>query len=72
LEWSTLFGRRSGRDRVRGGVDSAAFFSHSIGEHLLIRGRGSLPLLRRALAQIDGLASHRLTISRGEAPSTSW
>lgn len=67
-DWSgPLTGTTIRTGQVRGGSDSTAFFSQSVGEHLLIRGRWlSLPLLRRALGQIDGLASHRLAISRGE------
>ncbi len=67
-DWSgPLSGTAIRTGQVRSGADSAAFFSHSVGEHLLVRGRWlSLPLLRRALAQNEGLAGHRLAISRGE------
>jgi len=67
-DWSgPLAGATIRTGQVRGGADATAFFAHSVGEHLLIRGRWlSLPLLRRALAQIDGLAGHRLAIGRGE------
>ena len=47
--------------------DPAGLFQHTVGEHLLVRGRWlSLPLLRRALALIDGTAAWRLDVSRGE------
>ena len=40
---------------------------HTVGEHILARGRWlSLPLLRQALARIDGTASWRLGVSRGD------
>ena len=67
-DWSgPLEGTTIRTGQVQGGVDPAIFFAHSVGDHLLVRGRWlSLPLLRRALAQIDGLAGHRLTITRGE------
>lgn len=43
------------------------FFAQTVGEHVLIRGRWlSIPLLRRGLAGIDGIAGWRLGISRGE------
>jgi hypothetical protein len=42
-------------------------FGQTVGEHLLIRGRWfSVPLLRRALAGIDGIAGWRLEVSRGD------
>jgi phenylacetate-CoA ligase len=48
-------------------ADAGSLFQNTVGEHLLVRGRWlSLPLLRRALAQIDGLAGHVVTIERGE------
>ena len=53
--------------QVVGGAADASLFAHTVGEHLLIRGRWlSLPLLRRALAGIDGISGWRLTASRGD------
>ncbi|MBY0399669.1 hypothetical protein K2X89_05195 [Myxococcota bacterium] len=48
-------------------ADGGSLFQHTIGEHLLVRGRWlSLPLLRRALAAIDGVAGYEIEVERGE------
>lgn len=45
----------------------AAFFSHTVGDHVLVRGRWlSLPLVRQALSRIDGIGGHRVEVARGE------
>lgn len=45
----------------------SSFFSNTIGDHVLVRGRWlSIPLLRQALARIDGIAGWCVTVSRGE------
>lgn len=50
-----------------GTPDGGSLFQHTIGEHLLVRGRWlSLPLLRRALAGIDGIAGIVVAVERGE------
>ena len=50
-----------------GSADGGGLFHHTIGEHLLVRGRWlSLPLLRRALAGIDGVAGFVVAVERGE------
>lgn len=47
--------------------DPGSLFHHTVGDHLLVRGRWlSLPALRAALARIDGLAGHRVGVERGE------
>lgn len=67
--WSTeLAGTtlRSGQLYVPAAAASG-LFQHTVGEHLLVRGRWlSLPLLRAALARIDGISGWRLEVSRGE------
>jgi phenylacetate-CoA ligase len=51
---------------VRGASD-ASLFRHTVGPHVLVRGRWlALPLLRRALGRIDGIAGLRILLSRGE------
>ncbi|MEZ4330298.1 MAG: hypothetical protein R3F35_00985 [Myxococcota bacterium] len=71
-DWSGPFAGssiRTGQVVVAGraGADPASLFQHTIGDHLLVRGRWlSLPVLREALARIDGLAGHRVTLERGE------
>ena len=53
--------------QVTGRNPASSLFAHTIGEHLLVRGRWlSLPLLRRALSQIDGIAGFGVEIDRGE------
>ena len=53
--------------QVTRGGSAASLFEHTVGENVLIRGRWlSLPLVRRALAGIDGIAGWRLTASRGD------
>ncbi len=45
----------------------ASFFSNTVGDHVLVRGRWlSIPLLRQALARIDGIAGWCVSVSRGE------
>ena len=45
----------------------AGYFSNTVGDHLLVRGRWlSLPLLRQALARIDGIAGWCVSAARGE------
>ena len=49
------------------GAPGAGLFAHTVGAHVLVRGRWlSLPSLRRALAKIDGIARLRVVLSRGE------
>lgn len=51
---------------VAGARGDAGFFNHTVGDHVLVRGRWlSLPLLRRQLSLVDGIASWTLTIDRG-------
>ncbi len=53
--------------QVSGPASASGLFAHTVGEHLLVRGRWlSLPLLRRALAGIDGIAGLRVAVDRGE------
>jgi len=53
--------------QVLRGAPAASLFRHTVGPHVLVRGRWlSLPLLRRALAAIDGIAGVRVALSRGE------
>ncbi|MFO0687259.1 MAG: hypothetical protein U0900_00975 [Myxococcota bacterium] len=50
-----------------GAPDGGSLFQHTVGDHLLVRGRWlSLPLLRRALAGIDGIAGFVVVAERGE------
>lgn len=50
-----------------GSADGSSLFQRTVGEHLLVRGRWlSLPLLRRALAGIDGVAGIGVEVERGE------
>jgi phenylacetate-CoA ligase len=52
---------------VAGDPGDCGLFNHTAGEHALVRGRWvSLPLLRRQLALIDGIASWELAIDRGD------
>lgn len=52
---------------VAGSIGDAGLFNHTVGQHVLVRGRWiSLPLLRRQLALIDGIAGWTLTIDRGD------
>jgi phenylacetate-CoA ligase len=45
----------------------AGAFTHTVGDHVLLRGRWlSLPVLRRQLALIDGIAGWTLEIERGD------
>jgi phenylacetate-CoA ligase len=47
--------------------ETASLFANTVGEHLLVRGRWlSIPLLRRALGVIDGIAAWRLVVARGD------
>ncbi len=53
--------------QVAGGAQGSGLFTQTVGSHLLVRGRWlSLPLLRRALAGIDGIAGLRIAAARGE------
>ena len=53
--------------QVTGRNPASALFAHTIGEYLLVRGRWlSLPLLRHALSQIDGIAGFCVEIDRGQ------
>ena len=67
--WSDVLGAtrlRTGQV-VADGSEGGGLFRHTVGEHVLARGCWlSLPLLRRALALIDGTAAWRLRISRGD------
>jgi len=50
-----------------GAHDGGSLFQHTAGDHLLVRGRWlSLPLVRRALAPIDGVAGLCVAVERGE------
>jgi hypothetical protein len=52
---------------IRGNAGDAGLFNHTVGEHVLARGQFvSLPLLRRQLALIDGVARWTLTADRGD------
>jgi hypothetical protein len=52
---------------VAGSASDAGLFNHTVGEHVLVRGRWiSLPLLRRQLALIDGISGWTLTVDRGD------
>jgi phenylacetate-CoA ligase len=47
--------------------EPSGLFQHTVGQHVLARGRWlSLPLLRRALSVIDGTAAWRLHVTRGD------
>ena len=49
------------------GPSGASLFRHTVGSHVLVRGRWlSLPRLRHALGAIDGIAGLRIMLSRGE------
>ena len=49
------------------GAAGTGLFQHTIGEHILARGRWiSLPMLRKALARIDGMVGWRIELSRGD------
>jgi phenylacetate-CoA ligase len=65
--WSgTLSGSTLRTGQVVGGTGEG-LFQHTVGDHVLVRGRWiSLPLLRRALARIDGTVAWRLEVSRGD------
>lgn len=67
-DWSGPFaGTVIRTGQVSGLAPATGLFAHSVGEHLLVRGRWlSLPLLRRALAGIDGIAGFRVAVDRGE------
>lgn len=68
-KWSASLGDtviRTGQI-VTGNPGDAGLFNHTIGEHVLVRGRWiSLPLLRRQLGLIDGISGWTLTIDRGD------
>jgi hypothetical protein len=52
---------------IKGDAGDAGLFNHTVGEHVLARGQFvSLPLLRRQLALIDGVARWTLTVDRGD------
>jgi hypothetical protein len=52
---------------IWGDAGDAGLFNHTVGEHVLARGQFvSLPLLRRQLALIDGVARWTLTVDRGD------
>jgi hypothetical protein len=52
---------------IKGDAGDAGLFNHTVGDHVLARGQFvSLPLLRRQLALIDGIARWTLTIDRGD------
>ena len=52
---------------IKGDTGDAGLFNHTVGEHVLARGQFvSLPLLRRQLALIDGVARWTLTVDRGD------
>jgi len=58
---------RSGQVCDPGATGVSGLFHHTVGDHLLVRGRWlSLPRMRAALAGIDGIAGLRLEVSRGE------
>jgi len=67
-KWSaTLCDQTIRMGQVVGPGSSDGLFRHTVGDHLLVRGRWlSLPLLRRALSRIDGIAGWRVTVSRGD------
>jgi len=65
--WSEAFAELSLRTGQVVGGEAALPFAHTIGEHLLARGRWlSMPLLRQALARIDGTVAWRVEVSRGD------
>jgi len=52
---------------VAGDPGDAGLFNHTAGEHVLVRGQWiSLPVLRKQLALIDGIAGWELAIDRGD------
>jgi len=52
---------------MQGAAGDAGLFNHTVGEHVLARGQWvSLPLLRRQLKLIDGIARWSLTVDRGD------
>ena len=52
---------------VAGDPGDAGLFNHTAGEHVLVRGQWvSLPMLRKQLALIDGIAGWELEIDRGD------
>jgi phenylacetate-CoA ligase len=67
--WSSLEAAavlRTGQVVASPGAEVNTFFQHTVGQHLLVRGRWlSLPLLQRALSQIDGTVARRVHVSRG-------
>jgi len=66
--WSKSLSEQTLRTgEVVGPTQDASLFGQTVGEHILVRGRWlSIPLLRRALLGIDGIAGWRLEISRGD------
>lgn len=66
--WSAAWGEHTLRTgQVLGAGDADGLFRFTVGDHLLVRGRWlSLPLLRRALATIDGIAGWTLGVARGD------
>jgi len=66
--WSgALAGTTLRTGQVVRGAPGASLFRHTVGPHVLVRGRWlSLPALRRALGAIDGIAGLRVVLSRGE------
>lgn len=67
-DWPGPFAGASIRTgQVTGRDATTELFARTVGDHVLARGRWlSLPLLRRGLAQIDGLAGFTVEIDRGE------
>jgi phenylacetate-CoA ligase len=66
--WSPPLAERTLRTgQVVGAGKTTCLFGHTVGDHVLVRGRWlSIPLLRRALAGIDGIAGWRLAVARGD------
>lgn len=66
--WSAAWAEHTIRTgQVLGESDADGLFRFTVGDHLLVRGRWlSLPLLRRALATIDGIAGWTLDVTRGD------
>jgi phenylacetate-CoA ligase len=67
--WSTALAGTAIRtgEAIASDAGDAGLFNHTVGEHVLVRGQWvSLPLLRKQLALIDGIASWELEVDRGD------
>ena len=66
--WCTALAHDTVRTGQVWASGTQTLFSHTVGDHVLVRGRWlSLPLLRAALARIDGIGRWHLETRRGDA-----